>query len=212
MEELVNFLIEIGKLKGIKRRGWVLRGVKNPESIADHIFRTAIMAWIFSEQKELDAERVLKIALVHDLCEVYAGDTTPYDSLLPKNKKELKKIMKTLPRFSAAKKMELADEKYRREWASLKKLTSKLPTKLKKEIIGLWLDYEEGLTKEGRLVRQVDRIEDLLQALEYWEKDKKFPIKGWWVWAKEFFDESLLLEFMKVLDEKFHSIKKTKNK
>jgi len=207
MEELIDFLIEIGKLKSIERRGWVLRGVKNPESIADHIFRTAIMAWIFGEEKKFNTERVLKIALIHDLCEVYAGDTTPYDSIIPKNKKELKKIMKTLPRFPAFKKIELADEKHRKEWAALKKLTLKLPTKLRKEILGLWLDYEGGLTKEGRLVRQVDRIEDLLQALEYWKKDKKFPIKGWWVWAKEFFDESLLLEFMNFLDEKFHSKK-----
>ena len=165
------------------------------------------MTWILGEGKKINTERALKIALVHDLCEVYAGDTTPYDSLLTKNKKDLKELMKKLPRLSNSKKLELALEKHKKEQKALVNLTSSLSPRLKKEIINLWEDYEEGITKEGRFVGQVDRIEDLLQALKYWEEDKDFPIKGWWVWAKEFLDEPLLLEIMKILDEKFHSHK-----
>ena len=55
------------------------------ESTAEHTYRMTLMAWILAGEKgDLDICRVIKIALVHDLCEVYAGDLTPYDGILPK--------------------------------------------------------------------------------------------------------------------------------
>jgi len=211
MEELINFFIEIGKLKKMKRMGWVINRVKEPEDIADHVFRMAIMAWFFAEKKGgLKIEKILKMALIHDLCEIYAGDTTPYDSILPKDKRKWKKLMKTWPRFSGKEKIELAFEKHKKEWSFLLKLTAKLSPKLRKEVLDLWVDYEEGLTKEGRFLHQADRMENLLQALEYWKKQKTPPIRPWWIWAKEFFDDPLLLDFMRELDKKFHSGKPKK--
>jgi len=44
MDKTIKFLSELGKLKEMPRRGWVIRDIKNPESIADHTFRVAIMA------------------------------------------------------------------------------------------------------------------------------------------------------------------------
>ena len=73
MEQLLNFLIEIGKLKKMTRRGWELRGIKNPETIASHTFRMAIMTWLLGEKKKLNLNKILKMSLIHDLCEVYAG-------------------------------------------------------------------------------------------------------------------------------------------
>jgi len=100
MKDLIDFFINIGKLKEMKRRGWVINRIKNPESIANHIFRMAIMTWILAKKKGgLNIERILKMALIHDLCEIYTGDTTPYDSVLPQNKGKLKELMKTWPRF-----------------------------------------------------------------------------------------------------------------
>ncbi len=115
--------------------------------------------------------------------------------------------MNALPRFPLSKKQEVVFEKHKKEWQSLVKLISKLEPKLRKEIIDLWLDYEEGLTREGRFLHQVDRMENLLQALEYWEKDKSHPIKSWWLWVREFFSDPLLLEFMDIMDKKFHGEK-----
>jgi len=206
MNNFIDFFIEIGKLKKQKRSGWVLREVKNPETIAEHSFRVAIMGWLLAEKKEkLNIERIIKMALIHDICELYAGDITPYDSILPKNKKDLRKLMRTNPRFSNTKKRELALEKHKKEWQALVKITSKLERNLREEILNLWLDYEEGLTKEGRFLRQVDKVENLLQALEYWEKNKNFPIIPWWIEAREIFNDPLLLEFIESLDKKFHS-------
>lgn len=208
MEELVNFFIEIGKLKKMPRRGWVINQIKNPESIAEHIFRAAIITWILGEKKGLDREKILKMILIHDLCEIYAGDITPYDPVLPRDKKKLAELMRTWPRFSKTEKRKIEKEKYKKEWQALVKLTAKLSPTLRKEIRSLWLDFRKGLTKEGRFAYQADRMENLLQALEYWKKYKKPPLMPWWWWAREFFDDPLLIEFMEALDKKFLKKKK----
>ena len=213
MKELLNFFIEIGKLKKMPRKGWVINQIKNPESIAEHVFRVTIMTWILGQKKNnFNVEKLLKMALIHDLCEIYAGDITPYDSILPRSKKKLKELMKTWPRFSNADRKTRFLKKYKKEKKALEKLISKLPFNLKREIKSLWLDYEKGLTPEGRFFSQTDRMESFLQALEYWKKYKNPPLGPWWLWAREFFDDPLLLEFIKVLDKKFLSRKKSKSR
>jgi len=204
MEELLNFFIEIGKLKRKKRKGWMFRGIKEPETIASHTFRMAIISWLLGERKRLNINKILKTSLIHDLCEVYAGDTTPYDKLLPRDKKQWKQIVSKWPRLSKREKEKSFLEKYTKENQALEKLIVKLPSDIKKEIRNLWADYEKGLTKEGRFVRQVDRVENLLQALEYWKKNKQFAIGPWWVQIEELVDDPILLEFLKTLEKKFH--------
>ena len=186
------------------RRGWALRGIKNPECIASHTFRMVAMAWILGKQKKLNTNKVIKMSLIHDICEVYAGDTTPYASLLPKNKKWWKKLTEKWPRFSKKEKERIFYEKHKKEDKALKKIIAKLQSLLKKEIINLWNDYEKGLTREGKFVRQVDRVENLLQALEYHQEGKSFAIKPWWIQIEELVDDPVLLEFMAVLEKKFH--------
>lgn len=204
MKELLNFFIEVGKLKRIKRKGWILRGIKDPETIAAHTFRMTLMAWILSSKKKINLEKILKMSLIHDICETYAGDTTPYDKLLSKNKSKWKEITDRWPRFSKDEKKEIFLDKYKKEDRALNKIVSKLPQNLKREIINLWNDYEKGLTQEGRFLRQLDRIENLLQALEYWHESKRFKIRPWWIQIEELVDDPVLIEFMKFLDQKFH--------
>ncbi|MDP3998177.1 MAG: HD domain-containing protein [bacterium] len=203
MENIIRFLIEAGKLKRIKRTGWVLRGVKNPETIADHTFRMTLMAWVLGDRSGLNFNKILKIALIHDLCEVYAGDITPYSGLPSDKKIASKDVLAKIPRLSKSSKEKRIKEKHEKERASLKKVLINLPESTQNEIMSLWLDYENGATKEGRFVKQVDRVENLLQALEYWEKDKNFPIEPWWVQLKELVDDPSLLIFLKSLDLHF---------
>lgn len=123
MDKIIKFFSEVGKLKDIKRRGWIIRDIKNPESIADHSFRAALMGWILAEKsgRKLNISKLLKMAIVHDLCEVYAGDTTPYDTILPKDKKKRRELLKTWPRFSEAQRKKLSEKKFRNEknlWSS----------------------------------------------------------------------------------------------
>ncbi len=204
MKDLVNFFHQAGKLKDMPRRGWVINDIKNPESIADHIFRASLMVWILGSKKNLNIERVLKMALIHDLCEIYAGDTTPYDSVLPKNNKKRREFMKTWPRFSEKEKKRLSEKKHKKEKEALEKLLKDLPKELSGEIKHLWYDYEKGLTKEGRFFKQTDRLENFLQAMEYWKKYKRPPQGPWWEWAKEFFDDPVSLEFVEEMAKKFH--------
>ncbi len=203
MEKLLNFLIEVGKLKRKQRRGWQVHRIKNPETTAEHIFRMTIIAWILGRKRKLNMERVIKMALAHDLCEVYAPDITPYDPLLPKDKKKIIEVLKHWPKFTPALKIKKHQDKYKIENKALDKLISKLPPDLKAEIKNLWIDFEKGLTKEGRFVKQVDKVENILQGLEYWKKHGRIQHKLWMRWAKEILDDPVLLKFIRTLEDKF---------
>jgi len=203
MENLLDFLIEVGKLKRSPRRGWVVHQIKNPETTAEHIFRMTIIAWTLGKKKRLNLEKVIKIALVHDLCEVYSPDVTPYDPLLPKDKKRIKEVLKKWPKFTPALKVKAYNNKFKSESKALEKLTSELPSGLRSEIKNLWLEFEKGLTKEGRFVKQVDKIENLLQGLEYWKKHGKIQHKLWMRWIKEIIDDPVLLKMMRTIENKF---------
>jgi putative hydrolase of HD superfamily len=65
-----------GKLKELKRTGWVESGILEPESVADHSYRTTLLAMILSDQKGLDTLKTVKMALLHDLVESVTGDLT----------------------------------------------------------------------------------------------------------------------------------------
>jgi len=203
MKDILNFLIEVGKLKRKPRKGWLVHQIKNSETTAEHIFRTAIIAWVLGKKKRLNLERVIKIALAHDLCEVYAPDLTPYDPLLPKDKKKIAEVLKKWPKFTTSLKIKKYNNKYKTECRALEKLTSKLSPDLKTEIKNLWLDFENGLTKEGRFVKQVDKVENLLQGMEYWKKHGRIQHRLWMRWIKEILDDPVLLELIRTIENKF---------
>jgi len=203
MKKILNFLIAIGKLKNKKRRGWVVHQIKNPETTAEHIFHLAILVWVLGEKKKLNVERAIKIALIHDLCEVYAPDLTPYDPLLPKDKKKIMEVLKKWPQFTPVLKVKKEKEKSRLEKMGMNRLVASLPQDLKKEIKALWKDLEKGLTKEARFVKQADKVINFFQGMSYWKKYGKIQHKLWIRWIKENVDDPVLLDFVKVLENKF---------
>lgn len=207
MIRFLNFFEKVGTLKKTPRTGFLWLGVENPETIGQHIFRVAILNWVLATlaKPKLNIERVIKISLVHDLCEVYAGDMTPYWGILPEDKEKRIEILKRWPRFSKKVKEKRDRIKFKKEKASLEKLIKDLPPEIKKEIMNCWLDYERMNTKEGRFVKQGDKIETLLQAKEYWKDDENSPVFGWWEEVNELVDHPLLLDFLE-------EIKKEKRK
>lgn len=209
MTDLIEFFIEVGKLKGLRRSGWLLRKVKDPETVAEHSFRSALMAWVLGSERGLDSQKLLKMLLIHDLVEVYAGDSTPYDDLLTPEV-DMNKLLSHFPRHSKKEKERLFKEKHERELQSLKKITAKLPEKLKKEMYDLWMEYDIGSTEEGRFARQLDRIETLLQALEYEKRNKKTNVLSFWYQLKELADDRVIVDFMHSLDDYFYSPEKKK--
>lgn len=203
MGRVLDFLIEVGKFKRLKRKGWVLRRVKNPEDVASHTFRLSIETWILGREKGMDVEKLLKMALVHDLCELYAGSITPYDHFWPKHEKDQQELLKTWPRFSKNKEREKILKKRKKECAGLQRIVSILPGKMKREITELWLEFDNGAGREARFLKQLHKAENLLQAFEYLQEDRNFPIKPWWMEAQEKIDEPLLLKFVHGVGDRF---------
>jgi len=211
MKNVLNFLLIVNKLKKMPRTGFVWLGIKNPETIAQHAFRVAIMNWILAEKArpKLNLEKIIKISLVHDLCEVYTGDMTPYWGLLPKDPKKRKEILKRWIRLPKEIKEKRDKIKFAKEKNSLERVVKNLQPRLKKEIMSCWLEYEKLGSFEGRFVKQGDKVETLLQAIEYWGSNLSSPVFGWWEEVEDLVDHPVLLKFLGRIERKFYERKET---
>ncbi|MFH1239926.1 MAG: HD domain-containing protein [Candidatus Diapherotrites archaeon] len=159
MNELIDFILQVENLKEEKRKGWKLRKVKSPESVADHSFAVTFLTLILAEnsKQKLNKQKLLELAIIHDIAESICGDITPWDK-------------------NAKYKSEIED-------SAMQELTQHLPPKLKKKILTLWNEYEEEKTKEAKFVKEIDRLEVFFQAYKYEKQNKgeknlfeKFPI------------------------------------
>lgn len=210
MREILNFLIEANKLNEVSRTGWILRKVQNPETIAEHSFGMAIMSWLLAASKNLNVKRAIKIALSHDLCEVYAGDITPnLYYRLPKSGKARKKILMKWARLSKKEKEKIEKVKFKKEKEGLLRLIKNMPPSIKRDIFSCWLDFERGLSKEGKFVNQINRIETLVQSIKYFGTENVKEMTTWWEWVEEMVDDPLLFEFTEAIHKKFYG-KQTK--
>lgn len=74
-ESLVELLLELQNLDRVPRMGYALRGVGDAESVAEHSFHVAILVWALGPRTpQINVQRALELALVHDLAEVRTGD------------------------------------------------------------------------------------------------------------------------------------------
>ncbi len=127
-------------LKRTQRAGWVEAGIYQPESVADHTFRTAILCMLYADMENLDPLKLLRMALIHDLPEAVIGDLTP------------------------SKKTAETKEK---EDTTINQILNLLPERQRETYIAVWNEYKEGKTREAQAVRQLEKIEMALQAKEY---------------------------------------------
>lgn len=142
---LLDVFLRILALKGLYRQGWLKRGVPESvcESVADHSFGTAILALLVAGRppfQDADPVKTCRMALVHELGEVYAGDITPVDGITK-------------------------ETKYRMERDSLLRVLEGAPGA--GELRALWEEFEEGVSPEARLLRRLDRLEMGIQAAVY---------------------------------------------
>ncbi len=207
MKDLFNFLVNVGKLKEEGRKGWLFHKIDNPETTADHSFHLALLVWtVGRKKKNIDIEKAIKMALVHDICEVYSPDFTSYDAAGIDENKEIKKedIGKLEPkggRPSLKQRIQLEKIKKEMEQEGMNKLLEGLDDDLKKELYNIWEEYEKGETEEGRFVKQADKIINLFQGMEYHKKQKDIDYKLWMQRAKEVIDDPLLLELLKEIED-----------
>ena len=87
--DLLDLLRELQTLDRVPRSGYSLRGVADPESVSEHTFHVTFLAWALADrERDLDRNRVLELALVHDLAEVRTGDLPrPAAAYLPEGAK-----------------------------------------------------------------------------------------------------------------------------
>jgi 5'-deoxynucleotidase YfbR-like HD superfamily hydrolase len=141
---LIEAFFEFAHLKQLYRQGWLKRGVppERCESVAEHSLGVAVLAmWLGRAAfPELDVTRLLCMALIHDFGEIYTGDLIPTDAVN-------------------------ANEKHRRELASIQQVLAKLPHG--EEYIAVWEEFERGESPEARFIRQLDRLEMGFQAAIY---------------------------------------------
>ena len=148
----LQFLILIDKMKSVYRQT-LLADKSRRETDAEHSWHIAMMAMLFAEfaPEGVDKERVIKMCLVHDLVEIYAGDTFCYDE-------------------------KAGEDKAEREMRAAQKLFSVLPAEDGEEIKGLWLEFEKQETPDAVFVASLDRFQPLINNFltdgHTWRKGK----------------------------------------
>lgn len=197
---VIDVLEHAGRLKQLFRQGWVDRGVADPESVADHCYRVAVMVLLLAgRDTPVNLGRALTLAIVHDLPEAVAGDATPFDQALNEAEAEREAIFRQPPAYST----EADRAKYAAEAAAIAEITAGLSPELKTLFIGAWDEYEEGKTPEARLVRQVDKLESWLQALEYREQQPGLVIESFSIGTNQAVTDPDLRNLLTAIRERY---------
>jgi putative hydrolase of HD superfamily len=158
---VISTYYDLVHLKHLYRQGWLEHEIPQDrcESVAEHTFGVALISMIVADLyfPELDLQKVLRMALIHDLGEVYAGDIIP--------KSRIK-----------------AEHKHQREKESLCQVLGELPQV--EYYLELWEEYETGKSPEARFVRQIDKLEMALQAQIY-ERQTQRDLKDFYISAEK---------------------------
>ncbi len=138
LQQQLAFLVEIDRMKNVMRQT-LLADSSRRESDAEHSFSLAMFAMLLAEhaEEEIDISRVIRMVLVHDLIEIYAGDTFCYDQKGNEDKE--------------AREKEAAD-----------KLYAMLPEDQAAEYRALWEEFDRMDTPDSRYAAALDRIQPML--------------------------------------------------
>lgn len=141
--KIIGFLNKAGAMKSVLRFRESERMPK--DTAAGHSWRTALMSFLLADECGIDMNKVLKMALVHDIVEAEIGNTDYSAVAAGRISKEQQKEM---------------------ENNAIAKLTETLPGKQGKDILDLWVEFDKGGTKEAKYVKSVNKLETLLYLLE----------------------------------------------
>ena len=139
LERQLEFLIEADKMKSVFRQTLVMDKSRQ-ENDAEHSWHIALMALTLHEYAAhggVDINRVLRMALLHDLVEIYAGDTFAYDA-------------------------DGAKDKQQREEAAADKLFSLLPPEQSREFRALWEEFDAMKTPDSMYAAAIDRLQPFI--------------------------------------------------
>ena len=141
LRDQVRFILEIDQLKGVLRRTYLVDGTRR-ENSAEHSWHVAMMATVLAEHanEPVDAGRVARMLLVHDIVEVDAGDTFVYDTAGAESKAE-------------------------RERAAAERIFGLLPSDQRAELRALWEEFEAASTPDARFAAALDRMMPVLHNI-----------------------------------------------
>jgi len=147
--DIINFAKIVGKSKKIKRTGWVREGVVEPESVAEHSFRLIVLAMTLGDYFEVDKEKLIKMAIIHDLGETSTGDLVVERGIVVND-------------------LNKRDKEQREE-----KAISELFQEFSPDYKNIFREMIERKSKEALLFWQLDKLEMAMQAKEYEEEQDK---------------------------------------
>ncbi len=161
-DSLLTLFLEASTLKRLPRAGWLMRGVPHVESVADHSYATTLVALALADvlnafgtlSAALNLERVLTIAALHDLAEVRLTD---------------------LP--ASAQRLIPEEVKRQAEATAIGDLLAVLPGA--ERLVAAWHEFEDASSPEGRLVRDADKIEMMVQCLRYGQTGVRSLAEFW---------------------------------
>ena len=157
---VLDFILTVNRLKTTPRTGWAVKGVPDFESVADHSHGVAFIALLMTDlvAGDFDREKVVSMAVMHDLPESVTGDLSLGGSrLLPKGAKAEAEKLAMVELFEG--------HGFGPRWQAL------------------WQEFEDQATREARLVRDADRIDLLVQALVYERTTGTVQLAEFWEFA-----------------------------
>ena len=136
---MIQSYLDVLDLKDVERTGWQIYNVEDPETVAAHSWSLALLVMIHLPE-DLNIEKALKTAIIHDIGESVIGDL-PYraDSGPESGDKDLEE----------------------------KEAVEEIAENLDKTIKGLYKDYSKRESEEAKFVKDMDLIDMVLQALKY---------------------------------------------
>jgi putative hydrolase of HD superfamily len=142
LQRQLEFIVEIDRLKTVLRQTSI-GDASRRENSAEHSWHLAVMAVLLSEYAPPGTEviRSVKMALIHDIVEIDAGDAFCYDPAATAGKED-------------------------RERLAAERLFHLLPEDQAAELHELWREYEEMTSPDARFANALDRLQPLLQNLE----------------------------------------------
>jgi putative hydrolase of HD superfamily len=140
LTQVARFLFEAGTLKNARRTGWWMAGIRDPESVAEHAWRTSLLASVIATLEGADPARAAHMAVWHDSQESRTGDVNHLGK-------------KYTP--SADPETVTADQ------------TAGMPDVLARAVRATVAEYEAKETPEAICARDADKLECLLQGIEY---------------------------------------------
>ena len=153
MNAIARYLYEIGQLKRVRRSGWWLAGIDDPESVAEHSFRTAVLGFILADLTGADSLKTALMCLFHDAHESRLND------------------------------LHRPGQRYAREWQAAEAEAAAdqivgLSTEVQARLAGMFSELANGETLEAQLSQDADLLECLIQAREY--QSEGYPdVQAW---------------------------------